>query len=227
MACCNDHADLLMTCRPLEVRRLGVVPFAEASILQEKLVVERQYDRVPDLLLLLEHPSVITLGVSAARNNILASDATLADRGVEIHKARRGGDVTYHGPGQLVGYPIMSLKPDRCDLHRYVRDLEEALIRTVAEFGVLATRVAGLTGVWNGNNKVAAIGVRLSRWVTSHGFAINVTTDLDDFTLIRPCGLINRGVTSLDELTDAAISTDMVANALAPHFADVFCRQIG
>lgn len=215
-----------MTRRPLEIRRLGVVPFAKAAVLQQKLVVERQFDRVPDLLLLLEHPPVITLGVSAASDNILVSAATLADRGVEIHKARRGGDVTYHGPGQLVGYPIMSLKPDRCDLHRYVRDLEETLIRTVAEFGVQATRIAGLTGVWSGNKKVAAIGVRLSRWVTSHGFAINVTTNLDDFSLIRPCGLIDRGVTSLYELTDVTISTDMVANALAPHFADVFCRQI-
>ena len=215
-----------MTRRPLEIRRLGVVPFAKAAVLQQKLVVERQFDRVPDLLLLLEHPPVITLGVSAASDNILVSAATLADRGVEIHKARRGGAVTYHGPGQLVGYPIMSLKPDRCDLHRYVRDLEETLIRTVAEFGVQATRIVGLTGVWSGNKKVAAIGIRLSRWVTSHGFAINVTTNLDDFSLIRPCGLIDRGVTSLYELTDVTISTDMVANALAPHFADVFCRQI-
>ena len=215
-----------MTRRPLEIRRLGVVPFAKAAVLQQKLVVERQFERVPGLLLLLEHPPVITLGVSAASDNILVSAATLADRGVEIHKARRGGDVTYHGPGQLVGYPIMSLKPDRCDLHRYVRDLEETLIRTVAEFGVQATRIAGLTGVWSGNKKVAAIGVRLSRWVTSHGFAINVTTNLDDFSLIRPCGLIDRGVTSLYELTDVTISTDMVANALEPHFADVFCRQI-
>ena len=173
-----------MTCRPLEVRRLGVVPFTEAAILQQQLVVERQRDRVPDLLLLLEHPPVITLGVSADRDNVLASDATLADRGIEIHEARRGGDVTYHGPGQLVGYPVMSLRPDRCDLHRYVRDLEEAMLRTVADFGVRATRIGGLTGVWVGNDKVAAIGVRLSRWVTSHGFAINVTTDLDDFSLI-------------------------------------------
>ncbi len=215
-----------MTCRPLEVRRLGVVPFTEAAILQQQLVVERQRDRVPDLLLLLEHPPVITLGVSADRDNVLASDATLADRGIEIHEARRGGDVTYHGPGQLVGYPVMSLRPDRCDLHRYVRDLEEAMLRTVADFGVRATRIAGLTGVWVGNDKVAAIGVRLSRWVTSHGFAINVTTDLDDFSLIRPCGLAGRGVTSLDRLTDAGVSTGMVADALAPHFADVFERQL-
>ena len=169
---------------------------------------------------------MITLGVSADRDNVLASDATLADRGIEIHEARRGGDVTYHGPGQLVGYPVMSLRPDRCDLHRYVRDLEEAMLRTVADFGVRATRIAGLTGVWVGNDKVAAIGVRLSRWVTSHGFAINVTTDLDDFSLIRPCGLAGRGVTSLDRLTDAGVSTGMVADALAPHFADVFERQL-
>ena len=163
---------------PLEVRRLGAAPYREALALQQELVVERQAGRVPDLLLLLEHPHVITLGVAARRSraNVLASADELAGRGVEVQEASRGGDVTYHGPGQLVGYPILDLRPDRCDVHRYVRDLEAVLIATARAFGVAADRAAGLTGVWVGDRKLAAIGVRLSRWVTSHGFALNVDT---------------------------------------------------
>lgn len=211
---------------PLEVRRLGVVPFADAVVLQQELVVQRQRNRIPDQLLLLEHPPVITLGVGASRDNVLAPAAALARRGVEIHEARRGGDVTYHGPGQLVGYPILLLKPDRCDVHRYVRDLEETLIRAVSEFGVRAARVPGLTGVWVGNDKLAAIGVRLSRWVTSHGFALNVTTDLDDFALIRACGLAGRGVTSLKRLTGRDIPIGTVASTVEACVATVFERDL-
>jgi lipoyl(octanoyl) transferase len=177
-------------------------------------------------LLLLEHPPVITRGVRAGADNVLASPAVLRRRGVEVHDAPRGGDVTYHGPGQLVGYPIVLLKPDRCDVHRYVRDLEEVLIRAVAEFGVRATRIPGLTGIWVGNDKLAAIGVRLSRWVTSHGFALNVTTDLDDFALIRPCGLADRGVTSLARLVGSRIPDVAVADCVAGRFAEVFDREI-
>ena len=200
--------------------------YADAVELQQRLVAQRQRGLIVDQLLLLEHPPVITRGVRAGADNVLASSAVLRRRGVEIHDARRGGDVTYHGPGQLVGYPIVLLKPDRCDVHRYVRDLEEVLIRTVAEFGVRAKRIPGLTGVWVGNDKLAAIGVRLSRWVTSHGFALNVTTDLDDFTLIRPCGLPDRGVTSLARLTGARIPGPAVADCVAKRFADVFKRII-
>ena len=187
---------------------------------------ERQRDAIADQLLLLEHPPVITRGVRAGADNVLAPPDVLRRRGVEVHDARRGGDVTYHGPGQLVGYPILLLKPDRCDVHRYVRDLEEVLIRAVAGFGVRATRVEGLTGVWVGNDKLAAIGVRLSRWVTSHGFALNVTTDLDDFALIRPCGLADRGVTSLARLTGTQVSDVAVADRVAELFAEVFDREI-
>ena len=211
---------------PLDVRRLGLVRYAAAVELQRKLVSERQRGVVADQLLLLEHPPVITRGVRAGADNVLASPAVLRRRGVEVHDARRGGDVTYHGPGQLVGYPIVLLKPDRCDVHRYVRDLEEVLIRTVAGFGVRATRIPGLTGVWVGNDKLAAIGVRLSRWVTSHGFALNVTTDLDDFALIRPCGLADRGVTSLARLTGAVVPDVAVADCVAGQFAEVFDREI-
>ena len=211
-----------MPSRLLEVRRLGVLPFREAESLQQKLVIERQQGRVPDLLLMLEHPRVITLGVSADRGNVLASEKILLEQGIKVHQTRRGGDVTYHGPGQLIGYPILSLKPDRCDLHRYVRDLEEVLIRTVNDFGVTAMRIPGLTGVWVGEQKLAAVGVRVSRWVTSHGFAINITTDLDDFSLIRPCGISDKGVTALVELTDDDVSLVRVADSLARHFSDVF-----
>ena len=211
---------------PLEVRRLGTVGYAAAIDVQQRLVVERQRGEIADQLLLLEHPPVITRGVRAGADNVLASPLVLRRRGVEIHDARRGGDVTYHGPGQLVGYPIVLLKPDRCDVHRYVRDLEEVLIRAVADFGVRATRIAGLTGVWVGNDKLAAIGVRLSRWVTSHGFALNVTTDLDDFALIRPCGLADRGVTSLARLTGAAVPVAAVADRVTRRFAEVFEREV-
>lgn len=211
---------------PLEVRRLGTVRYGDAVDLQQRLVAERQRGLIADQLLLLEHPPVITRGVRAGADNVLASPAVLRRRGVEIHDARRGGDVTYHGPGQLVGYPIVLLKPDRRDVHRYVRDLEEVLIRAVAEFGVDATRVPGFTGVWIGNDKLAAIGVRLSRWVTSHGFALNVTTDLDDFSLIRPCGLADRGVTSLARLTGKGIPFPAVADIVARRFAEVFEREV-
>ncbi len=212
--------------RVLEVRRLGLVRYDDAAALQDRLVADRQRGRIADQLLLLQHPPVITRGVRTGAENILAPPAVLRRRGVEIHDARRGGDVTYHGPGQLVGYPIVLLKPDRCDVHRYVRDLEEVLIRSVAEFGVRATRIPGLTGVWVGNDKLAAIGVRLSRWVTSHGFALNVTTDLDDFTLIRPCGLTDRGVTSLARLTGAEIPDAVVTDRVTRRFAEVFDREI-
>src|SRR5438105_1486709 len=164
------------TSRPdVEVRRLGRMPYAEALALQRELVEDRRAGRIGDVLLLVEHAHVLTLGVrgDGGRSNILASTEILAERSIEIHEAGRGGDITYHGPGQLVGYPIIDLKPDRCDVHRYVRDLEEMLIRAVSRFGVTAARIPGLTGVWVGDEKVAAIGVRIARWITSHGFALN------------------------------------------------------
>ena len=202
--------------------------YGEALALQRALVEDRRADRVADLLLLVEHPHVLTLGVrgDGGRSHILASDETLAARRIEVFEAGRGGDITYHGPGQVVGYPIIDLRPDRCDVHRYVRDLEEVLIRTAADYGIDAGRVEGLTGVWVGRDKLAAIGVRISRWITSHGFAFNVTTDLDYFNLIVPCGIADRGVTSLERLLGRAIERREVEDRIAAHFCGVFDRTV-
>jgi lipoyl(octanoyl) transferase len=215
--------------REIVVRRLGRIAYADALALQRQLVEERRAGRIDDVLLLVEHPHVLTLGVKGdgGRSHILAGAEQLAARGVEVHETGRGGDITYHGPGQLVGYPIIDLKPDRCDVHRYVRDLEEVLIRTAADFGVVAGRVDGLTGVWTGPDlgaKLAAIGVRISRWVTSHGFALNVSTDLSFFDLIVPCGIGDRGVTSLKAL-GCPVATAEVESHLIPHFCRVFDRS--
>jgi lipoyl(octanoyl) transferase len=217
--------------RPLEVRRLGVVPYADALLLQRTLVDDRKAGRAGDVLLLLEHPHVITLGVKtdSARSHIVAAPEILAALGVEVHETGRGGDVTYHGPGQLVGYPIIDLKPDRCDVHVYVRDLEEVMIRVCADFGVEARRVAGLSGTWvdtaRGPEKIGAIGVRISRWVTSHGFAFNVNTDLDLFRLIVPCGIADHGVTSLQSLLGRQVPLGDVEDSVIEHFARIFARS--
>jgi len=212
--------------RTIEVRRLGRVPYADALALQRSLVEDRRGGRVDDLLLLLEHPHVLTLGVrgDGGRSHILATPDALDSRGVEVHETGRGGDITYHGPGQIVGYPIINLQPDRCDVHRYVRDLEEVLIRTASDYGVEAGRVEGLTGVWVGREKLAAIGVRISRWVTSHGFALNVTTDLEYFNLIVPCGIADRSVTSLAALLGRPVDRTGVEDRIAAHFGEVFAR---
>jgi lipoyl(octanoyl) transferase len=212
--------------RELQIRRLGLVPYQEALDLQRELVEERRSGRIPDQLLLLQHPPVITLGVKARsdRSHVLASSDVLEAQGVELFETGRGGDVTYHGPGQIVGYPILDLRPDRCDVHQYVRDLEEALIGTASAFGVTASRISGLTGVWVGKNKLAAIGVRISRWITSHGFAFNVSTDLSHFDLIVPCGIADKGVTSLDRVLGRQVPLQDVERACIAAFAAVFGR---
>ena len=212
--------------RELDVRRLGVVSYAEALAVQRALVEERRAERVPDLLLLLQHPPVITLGVKGdgGRSNIVADEARLSELGIDVSETGRGGDVTYHGPGQIVGYPILDLRPDRCDVHRYVRDLEEVMIGVCADYGVQAERIQGLTGAWVGEEKIGAIGVRISRWITSHGFAFNVNTDLGHFDLIVPCGIANRGVTSLRLATGRDLSISDVEDALVRRFCDRFER---
>jgi lipoyl(octanoyl) transferase len=212
--------------RPVEIRRLGLVPYEEGLELQKRLVEERKAGLIPDQLLLLQHPPVITLGAKVRndRSHVLATGPELDRAGVALFEAGRGGDVTYHGPGQLVGYPILDLRPDRCDVHRYVRDLEQMLIDAVADFGLTAGRAEGLTGAWVGRDKLAAIGVRISRWVTSHGFALNVTTDLSHFDLIVPCGIADRGVTSLGRLLGRDVPMHEVVEAVVRGFGRTFDR---
>ncbi|MGH9411593.1 MAG: lipoyl(octanoyl) transferase LipB [Vicinamibacterales bacterium] len=214
--------------RALDVRRIGTIAYKDAVALQAGLVEERKLGLIADQLLLLEHPAVVTLGVRnrSDRSHVLESTESLASRGVELFEAGRGGDVTFHGPGQLVGYPIVDLKPDRCDVHRYVRDLEEVLIRAAAEFDISAGRIPGLTGIWVGNEKLAAIGVRISRWVTSHGFALNVTTDLSGFDLIVPCGIPDKGVTSMQRLLGRTVPIRAVEDAVVRQFCEVFDARV-
>ncbi len=210
------------------VRRLGRVDYDAALELQRSLVEDRRAGRIGDTLLLLEHPPVITLGVRARGGsaNILARPEDLAAAGVLVRESGRGGDVTYHGPGQLVGYPIVDLRPNRCDVHQYVRDLETALIAALLEFGIYGCRVHGHTGVWAGptgrEEKLAAIGVRISRWITSHGFALNVSVDLRRFELIVPCGIADRGVTSIEALLGRRVAMSDVEDAVVRGFECVF-----
>ncbi len=206
----------------LLVRWLGRVPYAEALGLQERLIEKRRRNACPDTLLLLEHPPVVTLGRRSDPRNVLLDREELERRGIELHPTGRGGDVTFHGPGQLVGYPVLQLPRERHDAHAYLRDLEEALIRTAASYGLTARRQPGLTGVWVDEAKLAAIGVRLSTgWITSHGFAINVSTELAYFDAIVPCGISDRGVTSLARLLPAAPPLDEVAGRVATELAGV------
>src|ERR1700726_2027015 len=196
--------------RFVDVRRLTAMPYAEGLALQRSLVEERQRGQVDDVLLLVEHPHVITLGVrgDGGRSHILASPDQLVARGVEVHETGRGGDITYHGPGQIVGYPILDLKEWKRDVVAYVRAIELVIIDALAEFGIQAGRLEGCTGVWVNGRKVAAIGVHISRWVTSHGFALNHTTDLKYFQYIVPCG-ITKPVTSMEHLGSYARREDV------------------
>ena len=217
---------------------LGRVGYQEGLALQEKLTQWRKDQRLGDTLLLLEHPPVLTLGRNSKRQHILADDQTLLRRGVSIVETNRGGDVTYHGPGQLVGYPIFDLRgfTPRLGAVEYVRKLEEVLIRACADFGILTERIAGRTGVWTmpgghiPEKKIAAIGIHISRAVTSHGFALNVTPDLKDFEWIVPCGIADRGVTSIEEQIDEQLhpvpAMLEVANSIARHFGRVFTRPV-
>ncbi len=213
-------------------RFMGRVGYEEGLALQRDAVASLAAGEGPERLYLLEHPHVITLGRNASAANVLAGEAGRQARGVALFATGRGGDVTYHGPGQLVGYPILNLKPDRCDVRRYVRDLEEVLIRAAADFGVTAGRVEGLTGVWvesgrgGRHEKLAAIGVRIARWVTSHGFAFNVATDLSYFDLIVPCGIRGCAVTSLERLTGRPTPLEEVADRIVAHFGAVYSRSM-
>lgn len=210
---------------PLWVVYAGEVEYDAAVALQERTRLARQEGRVPDVLLLLQHPPVITLGRGAHAENLLVDREALAQRGVQVRDTARGGDITYHGPGQLVGYPIFHLLDHGKDVHKYLRGVEETLIRTLARFGLPGERVPGLTGVWVGNDKVAAIGVGVRHWVTWHGFALNISTDLDAFQMIVPCGIRDRGVTSLQRLLNREVPLEDVVAAVTQSFAEVFHLQ--
>lgn len=219
----------------LLITDFGLISYGTASALQERLVAARKADTIADMFLICEHPHVITLGRNGNRSNLLASEHVLRQKSVELHASKRGGDITYHGPGQIVGYPILNLNHIKRDVGWYVRTLEEAMIRASADFGVSAYRVSGKTGIWVNSvaaqhavfhlgtheEKLGAIGVHLSRWVTSHGFAYNVSTDLRYFDLIVPCGIADRKATSLEKLLGRNISLEEVKSRLVCHLADL------
>ncbi|HEY2823524.1 MAG TPA: lipoyl(octanoyl) transferase LipB [Candidatus Acidoferrum sp.] len=216
---------------------LGFIGYADAFELQKRIVAARKADAIGDVLLLCEHPHVITLGRSGKRENLLASDRVLEQKGVEFHATNRGGDITYHGPGQIVGYPVIQLAAIRRDVVWYVRMLEEVMIRACADFGITARREEGKTGAWidlavgseaskaAAAEKIGAIGVHISRWVTSHGFAFNVATDLRYFDLIVPCGITERKATSLEKVLGRAVKRNETAPKLVEHFGEVFGRE--
>ena len=209
-----------MVQRYLEVRRLGRVGYANALEMQKELEADVIDQRQRDYLLLLEHPHTLTVGRRGDSSGILIPEALLAARGVTVFETNRGGKVTYHGLGQVVGYPIINLSPDRKDVHRYIRDLEEVLIRTLADFDIQAFRIEGLTGVHTERGKVAAIGVHIARWVTTHGFALNVNTDLSFFSLIIACD--GEQVTSMDDLLGHEVEMSAVEDRIVERFAEVF-----
>ncbi len=205
---------------------LGLIGYAEAWALQKRIVAARKAAAIEDVLLVCEHPHVITQGRNGKREHLLASEHVLRQKGVEYYETSRGGDITYHGPGQIVGYPILNLGAIRRDVVWYVRMLEEAMIRATSEFGITAERIAGKTGIWvksgDTEEKLAAIGVHISRWVTSHGFAYNVSTDLRYFDLIVPCGIADRKATSLEKLLGRSVEQVEVVPRIARHLGELF-----
>ena len=208
---------------------LGLIGYAEAYALQRRIVAARKADAIEDVFLVCEHPHVITQGRNGKREHLLVSEHVLRQKGVEFYESSRGGDITYHGPGQIVGYPIFNLSAIRRDVVWYVRMLEETMIRATAEFGIAATRLRGKTGIWvdhgRTEEKLGAIGVHISRWVTSHGFAYNLSTDLRFFDLIVPCGIADRKATSLEKLLGRAVQQSEVAPRLAKHLGELFGRE--
>ncbi len=209
---------------------LGLIDYAEALALQKRVVAARKGDAIEDALLVCEHPHVITQGRNGKREHLLVSEHVLQQKGMDYYETSRGGDITYHGPGQIVGYPILNLGAIRRDVVWYVRTLEEAMIRATAEFGITAERVAGKTGIWvrvgNTEEKLAAIGVHISRWVTSHGFAYNVSTDLRNFDLIVPCGIADRKPTSLEKLLGRRIEVGEVAPRISKYLGELLALEM-
>ncbi len=218
------HAEAQSSLRSAEVRDLGRLRYADALEKQRECVEARKNGLIPDQLLLVEHPHVVTMGRNGHEENLLAPPELLARSGIEFFETDRGGDVTYHGPGQIVGYPILDLREWKRDVHAYVRAIEQTIIDALAGFGIASGREAGATGVWTSEGKIAAIGVHISRWITSHGFALNVDTDLNYFRYIVPCGL-TRPVASMRSLGCQATRED-VAAALIDNFGRIFNRHM-
>ena len=201
---------------------IGLSAYGEAWDLQRLVWSARVEGKIPDVLILTEHRHVYTLGKSANENHLLAKEEELKRNGVDVYQIDRGGDITYHGPGQIVGYPILDLNNHYLDVHRYLRDLEEVIIRTLGALGIEGTRIEGMTGVWVSGDKVAAIGIKVSRWVTMHGFAFNVNTDLSYFDRIIPCGIFHKGVTSVQQILGHVVDIKLVQTSLLRNFEDVF-----
>jgi len=218
---------MLSKCQVID---LGLIGYAEAYALQKRIVAARKAEAIEDVLLLCEHPHVITQGRNGKREHLLVSEPVLRQKGMEYYETSRGGDITYHGPGQIVGYPILNLSAIRRDVVWYVRTLEEAMIRATAGFGVTSERLAGKTGIWvrtgNTEEKLAAIGVHISRWVTSHGFAYNVSTDLRNFDLIVPCGIAGCKATSLEKLLGRSVEKEEVAPRIAKHLGELLALEM-
>ncbi len=211
----------------LEVRDLGLIPYAEALALQSDLVERRRAGEIPDQLLLLQHPHIITLGTASSRSHVLADESKRRVLGIDLIEVGRGGDVTYHGPGQLVAYPILDLKPDRKDVHRYLRDLEAVLVHTLDEMGIRGEPIPDLTGVWVEGRKIGAIGVRVSSgWITSHGFALNVSNDLSYFETIVPCGIQDVSVTSISQELGRQVGVTDILGVVSEAFSEIFERSI-
>jgi len=208
------------------VEQFGRLGYAEAFALQQEKAALRKADRIPDTLLLLEHPHVYTLGRNARREHLLVSTERLRELGAEVFETDRGGDVTYHGPGQLVGYPIFDLTKHRRDISWYMRSLEEVFVGVSRDFGIKSGRLGGAPGVWVRNEKLVAMGVHVSRWVTSHGFALNVNTDLTYFEAIVPCGLRDKGVTSLAKLAGRPVDMETVIQRVVERFGEVFGMEM-
>jgi len=207
---------------PCITYQLGLIEYSEANNLQRKLLHQRLDGKISDILLLLEHPPTITIGKSGKLENILASQEQLSKEGIAVFFTDRGGDVTYHGPGQLVGYPIIDLRRRGKDVHKYVRDLEEVILRTLRSFSISACRDINHAGVWVKEDEVAAIGLIIKRWVSMHGFALNINPNLEHFSLINPCGFSNRRATSMSKLLGQEVSMEEVIERLVAHFSTVF-----
>lgn len=208
--------------KKLEYLNLGVIPYAEAWELQKSIMVQRKAEKTEDVLILLEHPHTYTLGKVAKREHLLFSESELQQKHISTFDIDRGGDITYHGPGQIVGYPIINLKNWYADSHKYLRTLEEVIMKVLEEFGIAAGRNPKYTGVWVDDRKIAAIGIKISSWITMHGFAFNVNTDLSLFDGIIPCGIKEKDVTSLQELTGQPQDIQIIKQKILRHFMEIF-----